>query len=694
MPRPRTSSPKPPRPCRINDDIHAASAQRPALRTAGAVEDMGGLIGARIPRLEDGALLTGKGRFVDDIALPGVLHAAFVRSPHPHAAIRRIDARDALALPGVHAVLTLDDLAPVLAQRRMLRHSNSGTPLDRFWSFALADGEVSYVGEAVALVLADNRYVAEDAAALVAVDYDVLPAVSDCRKAIEPAAPAVRRELNTNVAAAYKVAYGDVRSRLQQGRARLPRGALAASRRRPSDRRPRDCRGRARRRRRGLGVDPEGARPVPVVDRAARFRREPAARGDPGRRRRLRSQALRLFRGHRRGGGGQAARALDQMDRGSARAFHQRRAGARPVLVDRHRGRRRCQAAWHPRPADPRSRRLRAAGREHSLQLGVDDERAVSASRPVHRRHRRRHQQDAGVVGARRRLSAGSLRHGAADGPRRARIAARARRAAPAQSHPAGEDALHQAAQGALRRQHAVRQRRLSGLPGAGAAGGRLGGFPPPASRRAQRAPLSRHRAGARHQGHRPRSVRVRIGAGLQHRTCVGVHRRRRDRTGSAHRARADLRRRARPARRGHHRGPRRYQRRGARARRLRQPPDRDRRFVRAAGRAGGRRQGEEAREPRAGGGRARSRDRGRRGARGRRAAARGQARRARAHPQGRSRLRLPRRHRPRPRRQRQLAHRCARLCQCLPRRRGRGRPRHRRRQASANMSRCRTPEP
>ena len=60
----------------------------------------------------------GKGRFIDDIASPGALHAAFVRSPHPHAVIRRIDTRGALALPGVHAVLTLDDLAPVLAQRR------------------------------------------------------------------------------------------------------------------------------------------------------------------------------------------------------------------------------------------------------------------------------------------------------------------------------------------------------------------------------------------------------------------------------------------------------------------------------------------------------------------------------------------------------------------------------------------------
>src|SRR6478672_1279027 len=171
---------------------------------------MAGLIGARIPRLEDGALLVGKGRFIDDIVLAGVLHAAFVRSPHPHAAVRAVDAREALALPGVQAVLTLDDLAAVLAHRRMLRHSNSGTPLDRFWSFALADREVSYVGEAVALVLAKDRYVAEDAAALVRVDYDVLPAISDCRAALASGAPAVRRELNTNLAASYSVAYGDI----------------------------------------------------------------------------------------------------------------------------------------------------------------------------------------------------------------------------------------------------------------------------------------------------------------------------------------------------------------------------------------------------------------------------------------------------------------------------------------------------
>ena len=183
---------------------------------------MAGLIGARIPRLEDGALLIGKGRFIDDIVLAGVLHAAFVRSPHPHAAVRAVDAREALALPGVQAVLTLDDLAAVLAKRRMLRHSNSGTPLDRYWSFALADGEVSYVGEAVALVIADNRYVAEDAAALVAVDYDVLPSVADCRQG--RCADLTRGQARAQHQCRRHLQGGLWRRRgsLQQGRAYLP----------------------------------------------------------------------------------------------------------------------------------------------------------------------------------------------------------------------------------------------------------------------------------------------------------------------------------------------------------------------------------------------------------------------------------------------------------------------------------------
>src|SRR3954471_19910552 len=166
---------------------------------------MAPLIGSRILRIEDEPLLRGKARFIDDIVVPDVLHAAFVRSPHAHAAINAVDKTAALAMPGVRFVLTLDDLAPVMAQRRMMRTSNSGTPLDDMWTFALADGEVSYVGECVAIVVADSRYIAEDAASLVDVDYDLLPEVSDCRKAAQPGAPAVRRELKSNVVATYKV---------------------------------------------------------------------------------------------------------------------------------------------------------------------------------------------------------------------------------------------------------------------------------------------------------------------------------------------------------------------------------------------------------------------------------------------------------------------------------------------------------
>src|SRR5882724_5798695 len=173
-------------------------------------EHMQSLIGARIRRVEDDALLRGRGRFIDDIVVPGVLHAGFVRSPHAHALIRGISTTAALAVPGIHAVLTLDDLAPVMAKRRMARQSNSGTPLDRIWPFALADAEVSYVGEPVAMVVADSRYTAEDAAALVDVDYDVLPAAADCRDAAKPASVPVRRELSSNVVMSYKLGYGDI----------------------------------------------------------------------------------------------------------------------------------------------------------------------------------------------------------------------------------------------------------------------------------------------------------------------------------------------------------------------------------------------------------------------------------------------------------------------------------------------------
>jgi aerobic carbon-monoxide dehydrogenase large subunit len=168
------------------------------------------LIGQSIPRIEDEPLLRGRGCFVDDIDLPGLLHASFVRSPHAHAIIRAINPCPARELPGVHAVLTLDDLTPVMRHRRMKRYSNSGAALDMVWPFALADHEVSYVGEAVAIVIGESRYVTEDAAALVQVEYDELAAAVDCRSSAEDASPRVRLALSSNLVASYRVGYGSV----------------------------------------------------------------------------------------------------------------------------------------------------------------------------------------------------------------------------------------------------------------------------------------------------------------------------------------------------------------------------------------------------------------------------------------------------------------------------------------------------
>ncbi|MFL6797706.1 MAG: xanthine dehydrogenase family protein molybdopterin-binding subunit [Xanthobacteraceae bacterium] len=167
-------------------------------------------IGRPVKRIEDRPLLTGRGRFVDDLRFPGMLHAAFVRSPHAHAEIRGIDVTAARAATGVHAVLTLADIQPPLAAERLpLQFRNAQLPPD-ITPLALAKDEVSYVGEAVAVVIADARHRAEDAAGLVAVEYGVLPAVSDCREALAPAAPCVHRARPSNLLIAFRQAYGDV----------------------------------------------------------------------------------------------------------------------------------------------------------------------------------------------------------------------------------------------------------------------------------------------------------------------------------------------------------------------------------------------------------------------------------------------------------------------------------------------------
>jgi carbon-monoxide dehydrogenase large subunit len=137
--------------------------------------------GTRVARVEDNRLLTGRGTFVDDVTRPGMLHACFVRSPFAHAKINGIDAGAALALPGVRAVFTAADLN---ADVKEAWHAVAGKDVPDTPRPPLAEGEVKFVGDPVALVVADSRYLAEDAVELVDVDYGPLPAVADFTQAV------------------------------------------------------------------------------------------------------------------------------------------------------------------------------------------------------------------------------------------------------------------------------------------------------------------------------------------------------------------------------------------------------------------------------------------------------------------------------------------------------------------------------
>ena len=142
-------------------------------------------IGATPPRREDARFITGRGRFVADLSLPGQLHCAFVRSPHAHAQVERIDAREALAMPGVRAVLTGAEMAAdqVGPMRSLWLVRSAGAPSVEPPRWALAQGRVRHIGEAVAVVIARSREAAEDAAERVVVDYTPLPALIDSRLA-------------------------------------------------------------------------------------------------------------------------------------------------------------------------------------------------------------------------------------------------------------------------------------------------------------------------------------------------------------------------------------------------------------------------------------------------------------------------------------------------------------------------------
>jgi carbon-monoxide dehydrogenase large subunit len=165
--------------------------------TAGASSTSDRPFGARIRRKEDPRFLTGRGQYTDDVRVHGTLHASFVRSPHAHARILGLDIDAARTHPGVVAVYTGKDLAeggvsgiPVGWLLPGLKPSNH---------HAIAIEKVHYSGEAVAVIVAESPYAARDAAELVVVDYEPLPAVVDAEQALAPGAPIVRNEGTDNV---------------------------------------------------------------------------------------------------------------------------------------------------------------------------------------------------------------------------------------------------------------------------------------------------------------------------------------------------------------------------------------------------------------------------------------------------------------------------------------------------------------
>src|SRR4051812_2816862 len=154
-------------------------------------------------RMEDAALLSGRARFMDDLTpVSGLKHAAILRSPHPHARIRGIDASRALAMPGVVGVVTGAELAKLVGPIPSV--VKAPVPY-----FPFAIDKVRYVGEPVGVVVADDRYLAEDALDAIAVDYEPLPAAAELDAARAESAPLVHEKAGSNIVNRRSFRYGD-----------------------------------------------------------------------------------------------------------------------------------------------------------------------------------------------------------------------------------------------------------------------------------------------------------------------------------------------------------------------------------------------------------------------------------------------------------------------------------------------------
>jgi len=166
------------------------------------------LVGQSFKRVEDPRLITGEGRYVDDVQLPRMCYAAILRSPYAHARIRHIDVSKALQTPGVVTVITGKDILGKIGPLPCAAHPVPEMKMPTH--YALAVNKVYFVGHPVAVVVAEDRYLARDALDLIEVDYEELPPVTDPQKALQPDAPIIHEDLGTNLAFEWKIEGGDV----------------------------------------------------------------------------------------------------------------------------------------------------------------------------------------------------------------------------------------------------------------------------------------------------------------------------------------------------------------------------------------------------------------------------------------------------------------------------------------------------
>ncbi len=401
-------------------------------------------IGARVARKEDKRFITGKGRYTDDVRLHGMTYASFVRSPHAHAKIKKIDVTAAKNMPGVVDVLTgqqiVDDKIGNLICGWMI-HSKDGSPMKMGAWPAMAPEIVRFVGQAVAVVIAETRNQARDAAEAVEVTYEELPVAADISAAIASGAPQLHPEAPGNVIFDWTIGDEAATNDAFTKAANIVAMDITNNRLAPNAMEPRAAVAEYDTAEEHFTLyttsqNPHVARLVLVGVLQYRAGAQ-AACHCAGCRRRLRLEDLHLS--GRNGGavGLQARRTPGEMDVRPHRGIPDRCARPRSSHEGRD-GVRQGQQDHRPAGEDLRqSRRLHVAVLVIGADLSVRHAAVGPVQHPEHLRrgHQRLHQHHAGRCLSRRRPPGGELRDGAADGNRCAAVEGRPGRAAPEELH-------------------------------------------------------------------------------------------------------------------------------------------------------------------------------------------------------------------------------------------------------------------